>query len=880
MNGDLYSYNGTGYGANGILFHAHRPLMHEQMTASKSLGVSAGGTWNIFEGTNTFAFNMVDTGALFGLGGEYPGPFAVYHFVPQAVAASGISQQPGNVSPVSSTTTAFPQGAGGNYLVSHFATAIAAVATPAACGSGLYMTPGIGTGVFQVQGAMQAHSTQNAGCSYYLDVVNAGGGAYGAATSPIPIQRLVSLFLPQGNGYVVNWAVKLSGLTAATNDVNNFALTLNGATIATSTNSTALTTTVQTPVTGVNSTGVFLGVTVGSSLPTSGLTYTASLYGPGLPTIGNAYTWQPAGFYADATATTENAPSNSVDTAGFTPRHTWVWTGVSQQGILVTANANPYTVGGDLTGWVNLGHVSVTAVTPPGTPPPQPSGVLLVADGTASAVRTYSGPFTAVAATQYQVLANFFVSATYNVQVGFDWYDNTGTFLSSSSIAVLPSITAGVWTAVSFWATAPTNAVQGRPWAGPNSNGGGNIPTSLNTYIAGIAVPGPVPNPQVTWNGPVTSALMNGPAGPKQALALLNNPPTLRNVQGLTTSIANATVTVPTFSNDPTFTPGIDSYNAYNTSTGVYTAPLNGLYLAFGTFPFTNNSTGLRYTGFSVATFGGASTKFQGPAYSAVTAANATSPSAFRVLDLQANDTVAPTVFQSSGGALALSTQAPGLQSRFGLLYLCPYSTGGVAGFTAPNTAFHWFAGIPPAQFAAALNTHLGNDLNFVLNKPYFTGYQGTAQTGFVNGTWNAVKIDTIGGLVHASAGDNYGGWSATLGAYVAQQPGWYMVFSEVFASVPGTATGFVAAGIKCSSSGGIVPTTSPDQYQTVFFPVTTGTIYPGAAAVGCYYLNAGEWVQPVIKTTTGWTSGGTWGTAVSTVPSVNSQFTVVWVAE
>jgi hypothetical protein len=686
------------------------------------------------------------------------------------------------------------------------------------------------------------------------------------------------MFLPQGNGYTVNWAVKLSGPTAATTDVNNFALTLNGATIATSTNSTALTTTIQTPVTGVNSAGVFLGVTVGNSVPTSGLTYTASLYGPGLPTIGNAYTWQPGGFYADATATSENIPGNSVDTAGFTPRHTWAWAGVSQQGIMVTANANPYTVNKDLTGWVNLGHVTVTAVIPPGTPPPQPSGVLLVADGTVPAVRTYSGTFTATPTVQYQMSADFYVSATYNVQVGFDWYNAAGTFLSTSSIAVLPSVTAGKWTPVAFWATAPATAATGRPWAGPNSNGGGNIPTSLNTYIAGIAVVGPTPNPQVVWGGPVTSALMNGPAGPKQALALLNNPPALRCVQALTTSVANTVVTAPVFTTSPSFTPGIDSYNAYNTSTGVYTAPLNGLYLAFGTFPFTNNSTGLRYTGFSVATFGGGSTNFQGPASSAVTAANATSVSAFRVLDLQANDTVAPVVFQSSGGALALSTQSPGLLSRWGLLYLCPYSAGGVAAFTPPNTAFHWFAGIPPAQLAAALTQHLGNDLNFLVNRPYFTGYQGTAQTGFVNSTWNAVKIDTLGGLVHASAGDNYGGWSTTLNAYVAQQPGWYMIFSEVYASIPSTTTGYVAAGIKISSSGGIVPTTSPDQYQTMFFPVNTGTIYPGAAAAGCYYLNAGEWVQPVIKGI-GWT-GTTWGTAVSTAPSVNSQFTVVWVAE
>lgn len=875
LNADLYSFNGTGYGANGLLFHAHKPLMHEQVTSSKSLTVSAAGTWSLFEGTNTFAFNMVDTGALFGLGGEYPGPFAVYHFVPQAVAASGIAFQPGPSAPIAGSVTASPKGAGGAYLVSHFATANAATSTPAACGSGLYMTPGIGTGIFQAQGGMQAHSTQSAGSSYYLDIINAGGGASGSSANAVAFQQLTTMFLPQANGYTVNWSVRLSGASAATTDVNNFALTLNGATIATSTNSTALTTTVQTPVTSVNSAGVFLGVTVGNSAPTSGVIYTASLYGPALPTIGNGYTWQPGGLFADASSVSETMPANSTDTAGFTPRHTWIWEGVTQQGTLVTANANPYVANGNLAGWTTF-HGSMSAVTPPPGVPPQPSGILFTSDGTSAFPHAIGGPFSCTAGTQYQVTTNLYMPGTYHGDLQIDWYDSTNTYLSTTSIATKPSIPTAAWTPVTFWTTAPTNAVKGLPGTGLNSNGGGNVPATQSTYIAGLAVVGPVPAPQVTWNGAMTSAIMNGPTGSQQALALLNNPPTLRAAQGLTTSIPNNSATAVTFSNAPYINPGIDSYNAYNTATGVYTAPLNGYYLAMATMPFTNNSTGVRYAGFSVNA-GGTVTTYQGPAYSAVTAANATSACAFRVLDLHANDTISATAFQNSGGALALSAQSPGLLSRFGLMYLCPYTNAGVLAFTPPNTAFHWFAGIPPAQLAAFLNQHLGNDINFLLNKPMFSGYQASAQTGFVNGTWNTVTIDTITGLLHGSGGDNYGGWNASLNAYVARQPGWYLVLSEVYASLPTLATGYVAAGIKCSSSGGIVPTTSPDQYQTVFFPQTSGPV-SGAAAVGCYFLNAGEYVQPMIKAT-GWTAG-TWGTAVGTSPSVNSQFTVIWVAE
>jgi hypothetical protein len=262
-----------------------------------------------------------------------------------------------------------------------------------------------------------------------------------------------------------------------------------------------------------------------------------------------------------------------------------------------------------------------------------------------------------------------------------------------------------------------------------------------------------------------------------------------------------------------------------------------------------------------------------------VTAAAPTSASAFRVLDLKANDTITPVAYQSSGGSLALTNGAPGYSTRFGLMYLCPYSTGGVNAFTPPVASFHWFAGIPPQVLTAFLNAHLGNDLNFLVNRPYFTGYQTTAQTGLVNGQWSVVTIDTVTGLLHGNMGDNYAGWNTSLNAYVAQQPGWYMVFSEVYAALPSGTSGYLAAGIKCNSSGGIIPTTSPDQYQTVFFPQTSGPA-PGAAAVGCYYLNVGEYVQPMIKAS-GW--GGNYSTSVTGTPSTNSvhsQFTVMWVAE
>jgi hypothetical protein len=880
LNVDLYSFEGTGYSANGILFHAHRTVLHESMEQSRLLTVSSGaGTWNVLPGgtspTNTQAFSIVDTGALFGEGSEQPGGNATYQFVANTTGAAGIGYQPGSVSPTSNTAVAYPLGAGGIYLVSHFATGQTAKTTPAAIGSGLYLSPGFGE-VFYAQGGMQPHTTGTQGMSHYLDIVNAGGGTSGGIASPVANEGICSMFLGQGNGYVVDWAVQVAS-TASSSDANNFSLVLGTQTVATSSNLGTIGTFVQTPAT-VNSTlasGEYLSVTAGANTPTSQATYFAEMYGPGLPVVGNAYTWQPAGWYSDGSATSVQIPASGTDTAGFTPRHTWVWGAVSYQGQLVSQNANAYTPNGNITGWTTAGG-TISPAGMPGNPPPQATGVLLVPSGSAATVAAYPGSFAASAGTSYQVTSTIFMSAaSYTVRTGVNWYDGTGTFLSATTGAQTQASQA-VWTPVTSWNTAPTSAATGTPFAQLVAQAG-NVSSTISAYIAGIAAVGNVPAPQQSWTGPITSSLMNGQYGPNQALTFLNNPPVVRLAEGLVTSIANTVATPVTFPTSAWVPPGVDTYAAYNNATGAYVAPLPGLYLGFGCFPFTANSTGARYAGFKV-TSGRVTTNFQGPAYSAVTATSApTSVNAMFVFDLNANDTVTPTVWQSSGGSLALTDGSPGYVSRMGMMYLAPYSPGGVNSFTPPMTAFHWYAGVPATALTSYLSTHLGNDLNFLVNRPYFTGYQATAQNGFSNGTWNIVSIDTPAGLLHGSVGDNYGGWSATANTYTAPQPGWYLVMAQVYANVPSTNTGFIAAGINCPTSGGLPPSNSPDQYQTMYFPTTTGTAYPGAAAIGVYWLNAGEYVQPMIKCSA-W--GGSWGTTVSTSPRVNSQFNVVWMSE
>ena len=247
LNADLYSFNGTGYGGNGILFHAHRVLLHESMSQSALYGVSAGGTWNVLPNTATTAFSVIDTGALFGTGSDNPGGNALYRFTCNAIGASGAGYTPGFSAPVAaSTAPAIPQGAGGIYLVSHFATGQTATTAPAAIGAGMWAISGLPVNYYAGQGAMQAHSTALQGCAPYIDIINAGGGVSGTVASPVAYQQITTTYLPQGT-WSAAWVAEISA-TASTADANNFALVLGISTVATSANAGSIGTYAQAAV--------------------------------------------------------------------------------------------------------------------------------------------------------------------------------------------------------------------------------------------------------------------------------------------------------------------------------------------------------------------------------------------------------------------------------------------------------------------------------------------------------------------------------------------------------------------------------------------------------------------------------------------------------
>jgi len=175
------------------------------------------------------------------------------------------------------------------------------------------------------------------------------------------------------------------------------------------------------------------------------------------------------------------------------------------------------------------------------------------------------------------------------------------------------------------------------------------------------------------------------------------------------------------------------------------------------------------------------------------------------------------------------------------------------------------------------MNTKIANDLNFLLNRPYLMVHQSTAQSSTVN-QFVPVTMQAVGGLVHGSTGDNYGGWSAVNNKYTAQVAGWYLAVEEISVTAGAGASDQITAGFSVPTSGGFAsPATShgqPDWYQSL--PLVSGGTQPaGATAIGCYYLNQGETIAPAMmyqsQARTAWTTDVT--------HNFNSHFELLWLS-
>ncbi len=433
------------------------------------------------------------------------------------------------------------------------------------------------------------------------------------------------------------------------------------------------------------------------------------------------------------------------------------------------------------------------------------------------------------------------------------------------------------WQPSFWWLTASTPVITGN-----DLDSSGQVPRMgwlWQGVSTGGATVGTVPVPVTSW-GTVTSSALNTTLG--SCLTMLNNPPMLRVTQASSATIPTAAAQVISLNVGA----NVDNYSSWNSSNGIYTIPLPGLYLFSPMLGWgTTSSSGIRWTGLNTVGGGTAPNNvYQGPAYKAtpvgpgVSGVGMTGTSVVRVMNLKNGDEVLVVGFQDSGSNLPL---LPSYGSRLIGAYMGQTAAAGtVLTYAPPNISFRWQAGaLSGTALTAALNLHLGQDMSFLMNRPYFTGYQTSAQTFGTASVFNKITMDTLGAPPNGGNGDNYGGWNASAHSYASQVAGWYLCIADLYATPPVSGTvGVVTAGFSVSTSGGITPLSTPDQYQQVYYPVSTGGPPPGATAIGMYYLEQGETIYPVMQTQ-GW--GGTWGTYVSnSTTQVYSQFSCFWVSE
>jgi hypothetical protein len=167
-------------------------------------------------------------------------------------------------------------------------------------------------------------------------------------------------------------------------------------------------------------------------------------------------------------------------------------------------NANPFFAGGSLGEW-SVFAGSIAAVGTSGSPNPLPAGgpsgygALLTPDGSLSNCALSGGStpgfYIPVApGGSYQVSALVYSPGGYaNVELGFDFYDASQSYITTSS--VLSAVTAGAWTALSTSQAAGGTAAFMRPRVGEKSS-----PAAANTlYVAAV----------VAWQGAASVASTN-----------------------------------------------------------------------------------------------------------------------------------------------------------------------------------------------------------------------------------------------------------------------------------------------------------------------------------------------------------------------------------
>lgn len=374
----------------------------------------------------------------------------------------------------------------------------------------------------------------------------------------------------------------------------------------------------------------------------------------------------------------------------------------------------------------------------------------------------------------------------------------------------------------------------------------------------------PVPNPSVSWpaTAQMTSAYLNGINGPKGVCNFLSNRPLLRaDTSTLTTAITASTVT-----NIPINAVTYDNYSGF--SAGIYTVPVSGVYLVHAR-PNVAVSSAQLIVGVVV----NGTTTVWGPASSYPGSdTSGGRPSFTSLLDLHVGDTVEMVTFSTTTGAIGT-----GSDTRLVMVWMSALApSNGAWSWTPPDTGFRWQAGTPASQLPGLLAQHLTNDLSFLIQRPYLLTHQNTQQTAQPNGTFNIVTMDSVTGEIHGDAGDSYNGWvSGATNRYVAVQPGFYLVCAGYYEAPLASAAQCLAAIGYYISSGTGQGSPTPDQYQSQASSSANATALPGAEAIGIYYLDVGDYVQPQYQQQNG---AATYSTSITA--GHKSRFSMVWISE
>lgn len=378
----------------------------------------------------------------------------------------------------------------------------------------------------------------------------------------------------------------------------------------------------------------------------------------------------------------------------------------------------------------------------------------------------------------------------------------------------------------------------------------------------------PSPIPSIGAATTLSSGTLN--TSIQQTLALLNYPPMLSIQAPLGGILGTSLTTLNWLAN----TPVIDNFSAFSVSTN-YVVPTSGMYFCHCTAVLEHGGVAGQFaTGFNVNGtnyYGGWYT--YGPANNQYFGAAAT-----KLLDLNAGDTISTFIQSSTGGQILSAVSS----SHWNMVWMGAITGSGLTWTPPEVTGFQFQAATQPGtaatQLAGIMNSKIANDLNFLLNRPYLTVYQSTAQTGLAVNSFVPITMQTAAGLVHGSTGDNYGGWSAVNNRYTAQVSGWYLAIEEIAIAANAGAQDQITAGFSVPTSGGFAsPATShgqPDRYQSMPH-VSGGTNPAGVTAIGCYYLAKGETIAPAAMFQSG--TRATFSTDVT--HNFNSHFELLWLS-